>query len=186
MKRKSLVPAFLLLLFYVAGYTQQPAAPSVETLKAKIKTFKNHKRYGVRYDKFTDVTTVWFRFDINEGGRRLGATINFTGSNYHRSPGRFFVYEDRGRDWQHLEHADRQLYALIDGERLMLGEGDRQGEVSGYGVSVSERLAFPLNADTFNKIAAGRSVEFRVGRRQLEIKDEHRQAFRDLESLLKL
>lgn len=176
----------LLLLFYVAGYAQQPAAPSVETLKAKIKTFKNDKRYGVRYDKFTDVTTVWFRFDINEGGRRLGATINFTGNNYHSSPARYFVYEDRGRDWQHLEREDRQLYALIDGERLVLGAGDRDSKVSGYGVSVWERLAFRLDADTFNKIAAGQSVEFRIGRRQLEIKDEHRQAFRDLESLLKL
>jgi hypothetical protein len=175
--------ALVLLLFCVAGYAQSPA-PSVETLKAQIKTFKNQKRYGVRYDKFTDVTTVWFRFDLNEGGRRLGAILKFTGGG---DATRYVVYEDRGSDWQHLEH--RRLYALIDGERVDLGLGERDSKVSGAGyyrgnVSVWESLTFPINADGFDQLAKGQSVELKIGRREIKLKDEHRQAFRDLLSLM--
>jgi hypothetical protein len=88
-----------------------------------------------------------------------------------------------------LSDSDRTLYAIIDGERQELGIGirevqDERGFVAAMGgVRKSERLSFPMERDVFARIAKAKIVEMKIAQFEFKLKDEHRQAFRDLMSL---
>ena len=91
----------------------------------------------------------------------------------------YLVFSARGKDWRFLR--SRDLYAIVDGERMELGEGERDSDVK-LG-SVSEMLIYRLSPDQFYKIATGHSVDLKIGRLERSLKDEHLEAFRDLYSL---
>jgi hypothetical protein len=96
-------------------------------------------------------------------------------------PVSFFAlwFQASGQKWEFLK--SRQLYALIDGERFDLGEGLHDGDVQRRGVS--ESLGFVIAAEVFKKMGTGSVVELRIGDFELTLKDEHKEAFRDLYSL---
>lgn len=74
------------------------------------------------------------------------------------------------------------LFALVDGERLALGDGQNDGNV-GLGDGVSEHLVFNLTQEQFAKVANGKSVEIQLGGFERKLKPEHIQKFKDLVSL---
>lgn len=184
MKLKSLAALIVLLLMAAS-----PAAQ--DKIKQKVKTFRNSKRFSVNYDKFKDQTwvTVWFATGNSRGGLLRGA-ISFKGETPKDKPDYFFLFELSGSDWRYLSEESRKLYAIIDGERMELGTSEHSGKVAALGivirtVGVNERLAFPLDAETFSKLANSKSVELKIGSMEFRLKEEHQEAFRDLISLSK-
>lgn len=171
-----------LLLFGAIPATAQPvAADPSESLKTTVKTFRNGKHYSVKYDKFRDITTVSIKF-------RLGASpdsvtyltqLNASGTATH-----WLIWKAYSSKWRYLDNRD--LLGLVDGNRMRLGTGKHDGEVVGadrYSVRVREELTFKLDADQARALGEGKSVELLIGRTAFTLKDEHKEALRDLLSL---
>lgn len=154
-------------------------------IKQKIKTFRNSKRFIVKYDKFKNRTwvSVWFATGSKFGGA-LSGEVSFQGEEPEGKADYFFALASYSRSWRFLDESDRELYAIIDGERMRLGIGDRDSSIM-PGASVREDITFKLDAETFAKIANSKSVELKVGLIEFKLKDEHQEAFRDLISLTK-
>lgn len=184
MKRKSLAVIILSLLMASSLLAQ-------DTIKSKVKTFRNGKRFTVNYDKFKDRTwvSVWFATGDTRRGGLLRGQITFEGEVPTGKVTYFFIVESYSANWRYLDESDRELYAIIDGERFRFGTGERDGNVSTgrytRSVSVHEQISFRLDEDTFTKLANGKSVELKIGPIEFKLKDEHQEAFRDLISLAK-
>lgn len=203
--KRSGVPDAILMAMIKAPYgpplsapTAQPSPVSnkAERLKRqpfdpheRIRTFRNSKRFSIEYDKFKDRTY------LDVGPFYVGGTARYvmSGSSLYMT-GRFmhkgeilseaisdFVlwFRASGKEWEFLK--ERHLYALVESERLDLGEGLHDGDVR-YG-GVSESLGFLIPAEIFQKLGVAQSVQLRIGRSELTLKDEHKEAFRDLYSL---
>lgn len=158
-------------------------------LKQRIKTFKNSGRFSIRYDKFKDITDVSVGpFAISPvKGSVLGmnAEFSFAGQTVQEDVSVvslvFSSYSAfRGAGWTFVDHRD--LYGIIDGERLELGEGAWKSHIGNLS---SEELVFTLPIATLRKIAEAKTVELKVGLVELKLKEEHLIAFRDLLSLTK-
>ena len=152
-------------------------------IKQKIKTFRNSKRFIVKYDKFKNRTwvSVWFATGSKSGGG-LSGEVSFQGEEPEGKADYFFAIASYSGNWRYLDKSDRELYAIIDGERMQLGIGDRDSSIM-PGASVREDITFKLDAETFAKLANSKSVELKVGLIEFKLKDEHQEAFRDLISL---
>jgi hypothetical protein len=183
---KLLLLALLLLL---------PSSLTAQDRESKIKTFRNNKRFSVKYDKFKDQTFVKVGPFVVGGDMRYAITgkqLYMSAGFLHRGvtldePIKDFMiyFEATGKDWQFLK--SRELYAIADGERFDFGEGRYDGDVRGgfQGVGVSESLGFLVTAEAFKKLGTARKVEFRIGTFEMTLKDEHKEAFRDLLTLTK-
>ena len=177
----------LLLSFGSAATTQYEEAG----LKQQIKKFKNSRRFLVKYDKFKDRTVVRvgpfgltgsMEYALTNTMIGILAGFGYEGAAIQKSVEAFslgFTYS--GKEWEFLK--DRDVYALVDGERMQLGKADRASDIN-LG-SVEELLSVSMDTATFNKIANAKVVEIKVGNREFKLKNEHLQAFRDLESLTK-
>lgn len=187
---KTLLVSIPLLIVLASPFSvvaqQPPLADTTESIQAKVKKLRNGKRFRVRYDKFKDYTWISVWFATGRGGL-LGGQVGCKGVSPKDAPScsYFFVVEFYSRGWRHLEEENQKLYAIIDGERLQIGLGEHDGNVSSgrYSVSVHEEIAFKLGADMFHKLATGKSVELKIGATEFQLKDEHQEAFRDLLSL---
>jgi len=181
------VAIFALLIFPFSALPQQDEA----ALKAKIKGFRNNKRFLIRYDKFTDKATVLVApFGLSStgeymaGGHMLGiaASFGFEGQALKSPPAAYFiVFYYTGKNWLLLN--DRTVYLIADGERFKFEDNKRESDVRRGGVS--ERLLVPVPAADFERIANAKTVEVKVGGRAYQLKEEHLEAFRDLASLPK-
>lgn len=159
--------------------------PQGQDLKERIKTFRNNGRFSVTYNKFQDYTRVMvgpffvggstahfmsgFQLEMSASFIKEGKPINEI----------YLLFRARGKDWTFLK--SRDLYALVDGERMSFGEGDWDSDVSRRGTS--ELIIFTVPIEAFAKIGKAQSVELKAGRVELTLKDEHKEAFRDLLSL---
>jgi hypothetical protein len=163
-------------------------APAPQDLQSRIKTFRNNKRFSVRYDRFRDETRV------SVGPFFVGGTGAYVMSGrqlemsavFFRSPGEtvktiYLLFESRSSNWTFLK--SRELFVIVDRERLSFGEGERDSDLRGRGVS--ESLVFDIPIETFEKISKASTSELKVGPLELTLKDEHKEAFRDLLSLSK-
>ena len=181
---RTLALILVVVLFPFLGHSQ------TKELQQKVKGFKNNKRFAVTYDKFKDISIVSVVF-VTSGTARLmvtgsmylmEASFGFRGQELNSSVDTFYLaFDHTGKEWDFLRNRD--LYLIIDGERVSFSDGHHDGKVGGGGIS--ERLLFEIPRDTFTKIATAKSVELRVGSYQTKLKDEHLQAFRDLMSLTK-
>jgi|SRR6185503_14283152 len=179
---KTLLLAILLLLIF---------SPP-QDLESKIKTFRNHKRFSVNYDKFKDESWIDvgpfvvggdMRYFMTSTQLHMTARLRYSGTTIKKPVNNFVLwFQATGKDWTFLK--DRDLYALIDGERFDLGEGRHDGDVRHYG-GVSETLGFLIPAEVFQKMGKAEKTELKIGRIELTLKDEHKEAFRDLYSLSK-
>ena len=185
----------------LSGLTIAQETKSPPNLKARIKLFKNTKRFSVSYDKFKDITEVSIGpFAVSPvKGSVLGmyADFSFSGQTVREDVSTirltFSSFEAaRGGRWTFADH--RNLYGIIDGERLELGEGawtphsDREHHsiiFAAAGSPSEEELIFTWPIATFRKIAEAKVVELKVGATEIKIKDEHFIAFKDLLSLTK-
>jgi len=157
-----------------------------DALTQRIKTFRNNKRFSVKYDKFRDETILKVGPFFVGGtkayimsGRQLEMSAAFV-----KSPGKmvttiYLLFKSKSSDWTFLK--SRGLYVLADGERLSFGEGDRDSRIRGPGVS--ETLVFDIPIEAFSRISKANSSELKIGPLELTLKDEHKEAFRDLVSL---
>ena len=161
--------------------------PQTQDLNERIKAFRNSGRFSVKYNKFEDYTHVRVGPFFIGGtsayimsGRQLEMSASFI---KEKGPVNtvYLLFRAEGKDWTFLK--DRDLYALVDGERMSLGEGERDSDIR-LGL-VSELIVFGIPLASFAKIANAKSAELKVGRIELTLKDEHKEAFRDLLSLLK-
>lgn len=202
---KRLLPLLLLLFIPVATLAQDDkdwwkmsekkqstaaatvTPPQGQDLDQRIKTFRNSGRFSVKYNRFEDYTNVsvgpffvggtssyvtrGFQLEMSASFIKDGKPINTV----------YLIFRSKSKEWTFLK--SRELYALVDGERMSLGEGDRDSDIR-FG-SVSELMIFPIPLEAFTKVAKAQSAELKIGRIELTLKDEHKEAFRDLLSLSK-
>jgi hypothetical protein len=182
---RKIVPLLLLLAVPFAFHAQD--------LKSQIKTFKNSRRFKVVYDKFDDTTLVTvgpFYLDADfmepDNNFQLAAGFIFNGSGQPKDVSDFnLVFIANGdRDWKFLEN--RMLKMIVDGERMSFGEADRSSKIGKNWlgeVRLKETLFVSVPKDVFVKLSQARTIEMRLGRKEIKLKDEHTQAFRDLLTL---
>lgn len=164
---------------------------ATETLKNKVKTFKNNRQYSVKYDKFTDKTSVVFR------GQILNSTMSYVASGTmiqlnlglaFESPTLkqdideyFLFFTATGKNWSFLK--TDTVYLLFDGERLQLENGERDSEIKRSildGYKTSETLAFPIDRKTLDKLSQAKKLEIKIGKIEAEIKDTDKKAFQNM------
>lgn len=159
--------------------------PIVQTdaIKQKVKTFRNHKKFSVQYDRFKDVTDITVGGFYIKNQRRYGrldtsVMLSFRGQT---PPDRiervYFFFE--GPSARVYDHS----IVLIDGERFELQNTD---QIS-HGIVAGTRPQAMLIMDwgIFEKLAYSKSSELQIGTAEIRFEDEHLQAFRDLLSLAK-
>jgi len=153
-------------------------------LKEKTKNFKNSKRFAVTYDRFKDRT--WVRVGPFIDRLSISASFTFEGESQSAPVSEItLIFYSYSSDWRFLNNRD--LYVIVDGERMDLGEGARSGSVTSRyrSVGVTETLVFAVPFTVFEKFTNAKSVEFKVGPIETSLKDEHLTAFRDLLSLVR-
>lgn len=170
----------VLLLSPFPVIAQQP--DTAEVFRAKVKTFRNGKRYSVKHDKFRDITTISISFPSR--GAAPDSVTYITQLRPSSATAHWVIWKAYNSKWQYLD--SRDILALVDGNRMRLGSGLHGGEVVGvdrYSVRVREELTFRLDADQARALGEGKSVELLVGPTAFTLKDEHKEALRDLLSL---
>ena len=181
----------LSLVFILHSLTLAQVTNSPSDLKQKIKTLKNSLQFSVIYYEFLDSTRVSVGpFDVcgtpgisPTGTLWMMADFSFRGHNLKEHvDGINLTFDSQSRDWLFLDNRD--LYAIVDGERIRLGEVARRDSYHRH-YSVSEQIVYELPIDTLSKIANGKAVELKVGSVFLQLKDEHLVAFKGLLSLTK-
>lgn len=155
------------------------------SLEQKIKTFRNHSRFKVKHDRFRD------RTHVSVGPFFVGGTKAYISRGFRlemsahifiakqSDSDAYLVFESTSRRWTFLKN--QELHALVDGERLSLGEGTWDAELRYR--RVSEGVAFKIPLNIMSRIAKANSAELLIGSQELKLKDEHQQAIRDLLSL---
>lgn len=160
-------------------------------LKNKVKTLKNNRQYSVKYDKFTDKTSVVFR------GQILNSTMSYVASGTMIQLNLGFAFESpqlktniddyflfftaTGKDWSFLK--TDAVYFLLDGERLQLENGERDSEIKKSvleGYKTSETLAFQFDRKTLEKLAKAQKLEIKIGKVEAEIKETDKRAFQNM------
>lgn len=179
---KTLILALILLC---------PAILPAQEIEQRVKGLRNSKKFSIEYDKFKDETRVAVGpFSISDslqntrGFLSLRMIIRFFHAGRElKQPADDFalVFHSDSREWRFLKNHD--LYMLVDGERIAVGEADYDGDVERDGVS--EFMRYSLSPDLIRRLAAAKQVQLKIGRVEVELKDEHLQAFRDLYSLSK-
>lgn len=142
----------------------------------------------MRYDRFKDETTVtvgpYFLssgMDLVMTNSRLELMVSFiyNGQKLQRPVERVTIgFLSSSKDWKFLR--DQSVHVLADDQRFDLGSAERDSDLRMGGVS--EILAVNVLYETFSKIANSSKVEMRFGNKEIKLKDEHLEGFRDLAS----
>jgi hypothetical protein len=186
MKRNLLIALALFSLLSIVR------AQSVLELPPKGK-YKHNKKIESEYDKFRDETTV--RLTYLSPLPSIGPVRLYIIPSFHY-PGKIvktpefvvFWFQSSSSDWQFLH--DRELLAIVDGERIDLGEAlrvegtvnsSRSGRYSSS-VSVSEMLGLKIPLETFLRIIKAKVVEMRLGNVGFKLADDHLEALKDFAS----
>lgn len=175
------------LMYAPSAHTNGTTAPDFDS---KTKTFRNSKKFTVQYDKFRDESRVAVGpFDVADllrGVRiyslKMTARFIYSGRDVKQPSEDFaLLFRSRSDEWKFLKN--REMYMLVDGERISIGEAEYDGDVERRGTDVSEFLAFPIPPNVFKRLAYAKQAEFKIGRWAITLKDEHLEAFRNLYSL---
>jgi hypothetical protein len=183
---RSCIALILISLVFPCALAQE------STLKEKVKKFKNSRRFSVRYDRFDDRTFVtvgpfFLDHDLLDPNNnfQMASGFSFAGASQSQPVEQYqLIFLSSDEDWKFSDNSD--LKAIVDGERMALGEASRKSKVDSTWmgeVKTKETLLIDVPADVFNKIAHAKKVEMRLGKKEFKIKEEHRHAFRDLLSL---
>lgn len=176
---------FLVFILHSSKLAQITDSPS--DIQQKTKTLKSSLQFSVKYDEFLDSTRVSVGpFNVSgapgsispEGTLRMTADFSFRGHNMKEHvDGINLTFDSESRDW--LFRDKRDLYAVVDGKRIKLGEVARRDSYHRH-YSVSEQLVYKLPVDVFSKVANGKEVELQAGSVFLQLRDEHLAAFKGL------
>ncbi len=187
LKRPSLV-LVVLVLVATSVFTQS----SVPKRK-----FKHRGKIEIKYDKFKDQTTVSLKPYYVQGtaptldptaGLEIYAAFVYQGQTFSKRPDTvlFGIVSTSARDF--LYEQGRGLIALVDGERVDLGQMERiDASYKKKAIVIPDRyyvetLAVSVPYDAFLKLTNGKTVEMQAGRREFKLKDEHLEALRDIVS----
>jgi hypothetical protein len=203
--KKLLITTLLSFCFSVLAFAQTenmtPKTP--EDLKQQAKTFKDHRKYEIRYDKFEDMTVA--RFSGNNlvtSGEQFGALLGkamagssdprgvpmlllgagfiFSGDTLKESPKDYIIYFDySGESWAFIKSS--KLIFLVDGERIQFGDGEADRTIKKQGVA--EIIGFRASKDDLLKIGNGKSVELKIGSLARKLKSEQAQMFLNIVKL---
>lgn len=204
--KKLLIIALTIFCFSGLIFAQnENAAPkTLENLKQQAKSFKDRRKYEIKYDKFEDQTLV--RFSGNNlvtsgeqfgaalatamgGGSSLssipilllGAGFIFTGETLKESPKEYVIYFDySGESWAFIKNS--KLIFLVDDERIQFGEGEVDRTIKKSG-GVNEIIGFKASKEDLLKIGNGKSVELKIGSLARKLKTEQAQMFANVVKL---
>src|SRR5438128_1767360 len=126
MKRSRIILLIACTVIF-GGLTVAQTKPSLD-LKQRIKRFKNSGRFSVSYDKFKDETDVsvgpFAVSPVKSSVLGMDAEFVFGGQTVQEEvTAIFLVFSSysafRSGEWTFVDHRD--LYAIVDGERMELG-----------------------------------------------------------------
>lgn len=187
---------------------QSPTPAQGIDVQAKLQTIKDRKKFVATYDKFKDYTSVLCKpVDLLGRGEKMAVAFargmgqgpyhtgpepdlppsmfvltvgfGFNGKLLNEPPRYALAFGSDSNNWHFLK--DHVLYALIDEERLNLGEGQHEGNI--YLGGVSEQMVFNLSREQIEKFANGKSVEIQLGGFPRKLKPEALNRFRSLLTL---
>ncbi len=187
----------------ISAQSGSTTSKTVEELKQQTKSFKDRRKYEIRYDKFEDLTLA--RFSGNNlvtsgeqfgamlgkamGGSSdprgipvllLGAGFVFSGDTLKEAPKDYLIYFDySGESWAFLKSS--KLIFLVDGERIQFGDGEVDRTIKRQGVT--EIIGFKASKEDLLKIGNGKSVELKIGSLARELKPEQAQMFSNIVKL---
>jgi hypothetical protein len=187
LKRASLISIMFLLA--ATSILAQSSAPK--------RKFKHRGKIETKYDRFRNQTTVRLEPYYVQGtapkldplaGIEISAGFVYEGQTLTKHPDEvLFGIVSTSADGFRYDQ-DRGLIALVDGERVDLGQMDRvDASYKKKGIVIPDRyyvevLAISMKYDVFLKIANAKVVEMQAGRREFKLRDEHLEALRDLAS----
>jgi hypothetical protein len=161
------VSIFLIFLFPILGFAQEPSKPEVQ----------------INYDKFKDQTLYLMSGMQVTGntyeGIQIGAGFTCAGKADCTPPAIGFYITTFVKGYNFFKN--RELIILADENRFKLGDMHSMGrkELS-EGLVQYEILATPLSVDIFTKICNAKKVEMQLGNVEFELKDTHLEALRAL------
>lgn len=181
MKIKSL-SAVMMLILSCSVLAAQKTEPTPKPAKSA--------QFETSYDKFKDETTVRskrYAFVVSgpkvRGGLSFTAEFSFKGQHLSGSVDRaYLTFVSYSGSWVFLD--DQHLIALVDGERIDLGNGHRDGSLFVLN-RVQEVLLFDVSYAVLVKIANGTKVEMQLGPDEFPLKDSHLATLRDLASRMR-
>lgn len=176
---------------------KQTQSKTKRTLREKIKSLEKNRLYSADYDKFEDETIVTVSLSVKDESFKLSdltsksstelygidltALFWFEGQELQKDVDEFVLrFTAVSRKWRWSDEKD--LIAIIDGERVKLGNGKRVSKVR-KGGSVYESLSWTVPKATFEKIANGKSVEVRVGSDEIKFNSKQLQRLKGFLSL---
>lgn len=133
------------------------------------------------YDRFRDETTVGisvtlekYQVDIPFGHMQeflmMLAGFTHSGKQISKQPTTIrLAFQSQARTWRFGEGA--QFYAIVDGERIAFGPMDYSRKDLGAGRVEILRLDVPTR--TFLKLARGKTVEMRVGTKEMKLSESN-------------
>lgn len=160
-----------------------------QSMEEKIKTFTDKRAYKISYDKFKDKTTVFFRayfIDRTKNSKSavkritFGAGFSFTGQKLENVDEFIFVFESYENKWSFLDNYS--LIFLVDGNKITF-KGNRNGEISRFGNTVTETLTYSVSRKDFEVIANSKVSEFQLANFEAELKDKPKQMVKNMLAL---
>lgn len=126
---------------------------------------------SVNYDKFDDKTTI-----SGERVRVAGILMQPQAVEKDNKLYYFLTFRSASNEWRFLR--SRTLIFLADGERINLGEGQREGKIERRGVT--ERLLYSLTKDELTKLANSASLEMRLGMVEAKLDEREKKGMKEL------
>jgi len=181
---------FLFLSVFVDGQTVSRGMSKTD-LDTKIQTFKNHKQYEVRYDKFKDVTTVLAKHFVIARGKNIfnvqsvncSAGFEFNREILKQDVEHFILAIEVTSQHQRMFSSLPSLILLIDGERFKPEEGDYKKDILPITTSTDETILYSIDAKVFSKMANAKQIEFQIGDKEFHFKSETLEMFQNLYQL---
>jgi hypothetical protein len=146
------------------------------TLFILLLTFPAFAQIDVKYDKFKDYTV------LTSQPNRIGY-LQLTVKAMHQGEKPadlkyYLLFRSSSRTWQFLR--GRGLIFLADGERIDLGEGSHDGNVSRHSSGVVELMMYPLTRTELEKLANASSLEMKLGYVEKKLDGDDRKGMKEM------
>lgn len=172
----------LFLILFLVTFGVCPLAQTGDTRKDLPSRLRHPGKIFSSYDRFEDITMLAVDWMLVAGTKYNGLSIQFiagTKGKTFTAPPPIVGVGILALTSNPAEAKDSRLYALVNGEPVVLGEmklSSRTNEHPLYSVSYSLLLPY----DKVSRIAAAEKVEVRFDGIEFELTDDHRNALLDL------
>ena len=178
--RNLLISVTSVTLAHGAGAQEVAQSDWFSITRDSIRSARERGAVTVKFDRFTNVTTV--SLDGTQVGSdfKLTAFYSMAGKQPSKPTRVWFMLSKSSQTWEYLHCHNVAL--LVDGQPISV-QASHDGRVrDGY---VLEIVAFRLPLDSFLRLATASKVEARVCRTELAIGSLQMAALRDLASRMK-